>query len=743
MTLTEEYAALALGEHRDPFAILGPHAARKHWVVRCFQPQAERVEVVGSDGARLGTAQPRAESGLFELRLPLPVRPYRLRLFEAGSVREIDDPYRFGPVLSELDRYLIGEGRHQRLYEVLGARPVEFDGVSGVRFAVWAPAARRVSVVGPFNQWDGRRHPMRPHALNGVWDLFVPGLAAGELYKFELIGANGTLLPLKSDPLARRMEPAPGNAAIVHHSAYSWSDAQWMARRAQGSALDRPVAIYEVHLGSWRHRVDRNPADQHRTGRNDAGQSRHRLSYRELADELVAYACDMGFTHLELLPVTEHPFDGSWGYQPIGLFAPTWRHGAPDEFKMFVDACHAAGLGVIMDWVPAHFPRDAHGLAQFDGTHLYEYADPRLGEHRDWGTLVFDFARPQVVNYLIASAQWWIEEYHIDALRVDAVASMLYLDYSREAGEWLPNRHGGNENLDASAFMRHLNDVVHASGAVTMAEESTAWPMVSRPTDVGGLGYTYKWNMGWMHDTLGYMRQDPVHRRYHQDSLTFGLLYAFSENFVLPLSHDEVVHGKASLLGKMPGDAWQRFANLRLLYALMYAYPGKKLLFMGGEFAQEREWDADRALDWELLEHPAHSGIQSLLRDLNRVYTRHAALHQRDCDAGGFAWVDCSDHENSVVAFLRLANDARDHALVLCNFTPLVRRDYRVGVPAAGRYLELLNTDARHYGGSGVGNLGAVSAEAVAAHAHPCSLRLTLPPLAALILVPDIEQIDL
>jgi 1,4-alpha-glucan branching enzyme len=743
VSLSEQFAALARGDHSNPFAILGPHAARKNWVVRCFHPQAERVDVITPDGDHLGAAQPMAVQGLYELRLPLPVVAYRLRVFANGSAHDIDDPYRFGPVLGELDRHLIGEGRHERLYESLGARPVEVDGVAGVQFAVWAPAARRVSVIGPFNQWDGRRHPMRLHKANGVWDLFLPGLADGEMYKFELLGADGTLLPLKSDPLARRMEPPPGNASIVYESKHVWRDAAWMAQRPQSCALDRPLAIYEVQPGSWRHRSDEDRSEQDQSDSNQSdqagtGQTQQRLSYRELAVDLVAYACDMGFTHLELLPVTEHPFDGSWGYQPIGLFAPTWRFGAPDDFKFFVDACHAAGLGVIVDWVPAHFPRDDHGLAGFDGTHLYEYADPRLGEHRDWGTLVFDFSRPEVVNYLIASALWWVEEYHVDALRVDAVASMLYLDYSREPGEWLPNRYGGNENLEAIAFMRGLNEVVHARGAVTMAEESTAWPMVSRPTYVGGLGYTYKWNMGWMHDTLSYMKQDPVHRRFHQDGLTFGLLYAFSENFVLPLSHDEVVHGKGSLLGKMPGDAWQRFANLRLLYAFMYAYPGKKLLFMGAELAQDREWDFDRALDWELLEQPAHGGIQALVRDLNGVYTHHAALHQRDCDPAGFTWVDCSDQEHSVIAFLRLARDTRDHVLVVCNFTPLVRYDYRIGVPSSGRYLELLNTDAQVYGGSGVGNLGAVSTESVAIHDRPYSIRLTLPPLAALLLVPDI-----
>lgn len=715
----EQFAALARGEHTDPFALLGPHTTANAWVVRCFQPAAVRVEVLDGDGSSLGTACEAAVPGLFELQLALPVRPYRLRVHERDGARDIDDPYRFGSALGELDRYLIGEGRHERLFDVLGARLRDIDGVSGVHFAVWAPGARRVSVVGAFNHWDGRRHPMRLHPANGVWDLFIPGIGDGELYKFELLGSHGELLPLKSDPLARRMEPSPGNAAIVHASTYAWNDAAWMSRRADASALNRPLAIYEVHAGSWRRHDER------------------RLSYRELAVELVEYTREMGFTHLELLPITEHPFDGSWGYQPIGLFAPTCRYGSPDDFKFFVDACHAAGIALIIDWVPAHFPRDAHGLAQFDGTHLYEHADPRQGEHRDWGTLIYNFARPEVVNYLIASALWWIEEYHIDALRVDAVASMLYLDYSREDGDWIPNAYGGNENLDAIAFMRRLNEAVHARGAVTMAEESTAWPMVSRPTYLGGLGYTYKWNLGWMHDALGYFQHKPVHRRFHQDALTFGLLYAFSENFILPLSHDEVVHGKGSMIARMPGDDWQRFANLRLLYALMYAYPGKKLLFMGCEFAQQREWNFDRALDWELLGQDPHRGVHQLVRDLNHVYADIPALHQRDCEAAGFSWVDCSDHANSVIAFLRLAEDAGNHALVACNFTPVPRYGYRLGVPAAGCYREVLNTDATIYGGSGVGNLGAVESEQIPAHDRPCSLQLTLPPLAAVILIPD------
>ena len=727
MTLADQLQALAAGQHGDPFALLGPHAARKNWTVRCFQPRAERVEVITRGGESLGEAYALGPEGLFEARVPLPMQPYRLRVHAASEVSDIDDPYRFGSVLGELDRHLIGEGRHERLYDVLGARPLTVDGVSGVQFAVWAPSARRVSVVGPFNQWDGRCHPMRLHPANGVWDLFVPALAPGELYKFELIGADGSLLPLKADPFARQMEGAPGNAAIVHDSAHVWRDEQWLAKRGQASALDRPLAIYEVHAGSWRHRV---------------GEPGRRLGYRELAQELIAYVSDLGYTHIELLPVTEFPFDGSWGYQPIGLFAPTCRFGTPDDFKYFVDACHAAGLALIIDWVPGHFPRDPHGLGWFDGTHLYEHADPRLGEHQDWGTLIYNFGSPEVVNYLIASALWWVEEYHIDALRVDAVASMLYLDYSRAPGAWVPNRHGGNENIEAIDFMRRLNELVHARGAVTMAEESTAWPMVSRPTWLGGLGYTYKWNMGWMHDTLAYMKEDPVHRRYHHDRLTFGLLYGFAENFILPLSHDEVVHGKGSLIARMPGDPWQRFANLRAYYALMYGYPGKKLLFMGGEFAQEREWDFDRALDWHLLDEPRHRGVQALVRDLNRLYRGYAALHQLDCEAAGFEWIDCADRENSVIAFLRRARTADDCVLVVCNFTPVVRKAYRIGVPAGGRYLELLNTDAAQYGGGDVGNLGVVRADPIAAHGRPCSLNLTLPPLATLMFTRERETPD-
>jgi 1,4-alpha-glucan branching enzyme len=592
------------------------------------------------------------------------------------------------------------------------------DGTGGVHFAVWAPNARRVSVVGPFNAWDGRRHPMRLHPANGVWDLFIPGIGDGELYKFELLGPDGQLLPHKADPLARRMEPPPGNASIVYRGTHRWTDDDWMHGRAGRTALDRPLAIYEVHLGSWRRHGERWPI------------------CRELAAELVAYVSEMGFTHIELLPVSEHPFEGSWGYQPIGLFAPTWRLGTPDDFKYLIDCCHTAGIGVILDWVPAHFPRDDYGLARFDGTHLYEHADPRQGAHPDWGTLVFNFGRKEVVNYLLTNALFWLEQYHVDALRVDAVASMLYLDYSRQPGEWLPNERGGNENLEAVAFLRRMNEQVHAAGGVTMAEESTAWPLVSGPTYLGGLGFSYKWNLGWMHDTLAYMREDPVHRRYHHEKLTFGLLYAFNENFILPLSHDEVVHGKGSLLDRMPGDGWQKFANLRLYFAFMYGHPGKKLLFMGSEFAQSREWNHSASLDWHLLDNDFHAGVQRAVRDLNHLYRRSPALYQADVDAAGFDWIDCADHEHSVIAFVRRARDANDFVVVVCNFTPVPRHDYRVGVPSPGHYRELFNSDAAEYAGSGVGNAGAVTAEPIAAHGHADSLRLTLPPLAALFLQP-------
>jgi 1,4-alpha-glucan branching enzyme len=716
-TLETEYQAIVQGRHGDPFRILGPHAARKNWTLRSWQPQAQAVDIVDADGELLAPMQRLQADGLFAAQLPLPVVAYRLRLQEQGDSRVIEDPYRFQSPLGDLDRHLMREGKLGDLAARLGAHPMQIDGVDGVHFAVWAPNASRVSVVGLFNGWDGRRHPMRRHPTGGVWDIFIPGLGRGDYYKYELLDSDGKLLPLKADPFARYMEQAPGNASIVYADDYRWQDENWFSTRRSGSTLDQPMAIYEVHLGSWRRHLQGNQP----------------LGYRELAEQLVGYVSQMGYTHIELLPVSEHPFDGSWGYQPIGLFAPTSRFGSPEDFKFLVDCCHRSDIGVIMDWVPAHFPRDEFGLGRFDGSHLYEHADPRQGAHPDWGTLIFNFGRPEVINYLIANAVFWVEEYHIDALRVDAVASMLYLDYSREDGEWVANQYGGNENLEAVEFLRRMNERVHASGAITIAEESTAWPGVSHPVYTGGLGFSYKWNMGWMHDSLAYFAENPVHRRYHHDKLTFGLLYAFSENFILPLSHDEVVHGKGSLIRRMPGDRWQAFANLRLYYSFMYAHPGKKLLFMGGEFAQVREWNHNQSLDWHLLEQADHAGVQRLLCDLNRLYRDTPALYQLDFSGAGFEWIDCSDTEQCVIAFARHGREPVQLVIAVCNMTPVVRNNYRIGVPRAGRYLERINSDAEVYGGSGVGNLGGVDAEPVPAHGREQSLNLVLPPLATLI----------
>ncbi len=714
----DAFAALADGRHPDPFAVLGLHGADGHRFVRTLQPQAKKVWLLGAKGEQIAEMERVHDAGIFVAVMPPRLRAYRFRIrLHSGDEYEGEDPYRFPSSLGDLDLYLLAEGSHQKVYTALGAHFTSLLGVAGTRFAVWAPNASRVSVIGDFNDWDGRRHVMRLHPGNGIWEIFVPHVGAGTMYKFELLDRNGKLLPLKADPLAHYYEPPPGNASIVYTSTYRWQDDEWMAFRNADPALDQPASIYEVHLGSWRRHVDGNRS----------------LSYRELAEELVNYVRDMGFTHLELLPVTEHPFDGSWGYQPIGMYAPTQRFGVPDDFRYLVDRCHQAGIGVIIDWVPAHFPGDEHGLWHFDGTALYEHEDPRKGRHMDWGTLIYNYGRREVVNYLIGSALYWVDEFHIDGLRVDAVASMLYLDYSRKDGEWLPNEFGGNENLEAVAFMRRLNEVVHAHGAQTFAEESTAWPGVSRPTYDGGLGFTFKWNMGWMNDTLSYMRENPVHRKHHHDKMTFGLVYAFNENFVLPLSHDEVVHGKGSLLGKMPGDEWQRFANLRAYLASMYCHPGKKLLFMGAEIAQASEWNHDTSLDWHLLEFAPHRGMQALVRDLNRIYRQTPALYEIDFTSDGFEWVDWQDRDNSVLSWLRRD---RNGGFVLCvtNFTPVVRYDYRIGAPEAGIYVEVLNTDAAAYGGSNVGNSGSIEATKSAAHGRAYSLSLTLPPLSTLIL---------
>lgn len=708
----------------DPCAVLGMHADSAHGglIVRCLLPRAERVELIGLENGKWYGDFTRLDAcGYFalELRGHEDRFPYRLRVSDPQGTREIDDPYAFPPVLSDFDCHLLAEGTHWDAYRRLGAHPRTVNGVRGVSFAVWAPDAQRVSVVGPFNDWDGRVHAMRKRLECGVWELFLPGITEGELYKFEIRSRDGAIA-LKADPYAFLAEAPPATASrVLIERGFDWSDAAWMSRRQETQARSAPLAIYEVHIGSWR---------QHPDGRQ--------YSYAELADALIPYVLESGFTHIELLPVYEHPFGGSWGYQPTALFAPSSRWGTPGELRAFVDRCHRAGIGVILDWVPAHFPEDGHGLVRFDGTCLYEHEDPRRGRHREWNTLVYNYGRREVSNFLIANALYWLREFHIDGLRVDAVASMLYLDYNREPGQWLPNVYGGRENLEAVTFIKRLNEIVHAEapvGAVMIAEESTAWPMVTRPTYLGGLGFDYKWNMGWMNDTLEYMRHDPVHRRFHHDLLTFGQLYAYSENFILPLSHDEAVHGKRSLLAKMPGDAWQRMANLRLYLAFQYTQPGKKLLFMGGEFGQEREWNHDRELDWGLFAEPEHAGLHQLVRDLNRLYGTLDCLHRHDCDGNGFEWVDCNDSEQSVLSWLRRGRHGEPFALIVCNFTPVPRLGYRVGVPAAGTYREVLNSDGRAYGGTDVGNGGHARTSPVSWHGKPQSLLLDLPPLGALI----------
>jgi 1,4-alpha-glucan branching enzyme len=722
--LESEIDALVRGDCGDPFSLLGPHLEGPAGiVVRCFYPTATRVWVIDHSGKELAELERWHEAGFFAGPIGTPHRnPYRLRISLPDRMIEIDDPYRFPPILGDLDIHLLAEGTHLRLYERLGAQLAEIEGVPGVSFAVWAPNARRVSVVGSFNDWDGRRHPMRKNIESGVWQIFLPGLGAGELYKYEIKAADGRLLPLKADPLAFQAEKPPHTASVVHGpTRFAWEDAAWMGGRQAINQRSAPISIYECHLGSWA-RIE--------------GEGNRYLTYDELGDRLVPYVREMGFTHLELLPISEYPFDGSWGYQPIGAYAPTSRFGTPEGFARFVDRCHRAGIGLFLDWVPGHFPTDAHGLPYFDGTHLYEHADPRLGMHQDWNTLIYNYGRREVANYLLANALFWLERYHVDGLRVDAVASMLYLDYSRKPGQWLPNRFGGNENLEATAFLRRLNELVYGQvpGAVTMAEESTAWPMVSRPTYLGGLGFGYKWNMGWMHDTLRYIGKDPIHRHWHHNDLTFGLLYAFSENFILPISHDEVVHGKGSLLGRMPGDRWQRFANLRAYLGFMFAHPGKKLLFMGCEFAQEREWNHDTALDWGLLSDPFHRGVQSLLRDLNRIYRDLPALHELDCEQPGFEWIDASDQERSLLSFLRRGRNGASIAIAACNFTPVPRPNCRLGVPMPGHYVERVNTDSLFYGGGNIGNGSGVTAESIPWHGRPYSIELTLPPLATLII---------
>jgi 1,4-alpha-glucan branching enzyme len=727
-TLEYDVQRIVHGDHQDPFRVLGMHFVEVNGdpvlVARTFQPGAREVQVVDTESGETTPMERVHRAGFFEATFPYGKSrfPYRFRVeWDDGSESEVEDAYRFSSVLGELDLFLIGEGTDLRLYEKLGAHARMHEGVQGTAFAVWAPNAQRISVVGPFNQWDGRRNVMRLHPGPGVWEIFLPDVGPGAVYKYEIKDRHGGTF-LKTDPVGFRCELRPATASIVHDlGTYRWNDAEWMDRRAQIDPTCGPISIYEVHLGSWRRR---------------GGGEGEMLNYRELAHELGDYVAELGFTHVELLPVMEHPYDPSWGYQVTGYFAPTSRHGTPDDFKYLVDHLHQRGIGVLLDWVPAHFPRDAHGLRRFDGTPLYEHEDPRKGEHPDWGTMVFNFGRNEVRNFLISNALFWLEEYHIDGLRVDAVASMLYLDYSRHEGQWIPNPFGGRENLEAISFLRAVNHLVHerCPGTMMIAEESTAWPGVSHSVERGGLGFHLKWNMGWMNDFLRFIEEDPVHRKYHFNLVTFSLMYAFTERFVLPLSHDEVVHGKRSLLDKMPGDAWQKCANLRTALGLMWAHPGKQLLFMGGEIGQWNEWNESRSLDWNLLDYPLHAGIQRWVRDLNALYRQEPALWQRDFTYDGFEWIDFHDVENSVISFIRRGDDPEEELVFVCNFTPVPRENYRLGVPRPGWYRELLNSDAESYGGSNVGNAGGVDAEAVEAQHRAYSLCLILPPLGTLVL---------
>ncbi len=715
MRLSDEAKAVVTGRHSDPFSFLGPHKENDRTILRVLMPDASRVVAIEEGGQEQELTQV-DQTGLFSG--PISNDRYHLRARFGDREVELEDPYRFPPLLSDFDLHLLGEGNHLHIYDKLGAHPQQLDGVQGVGFVVFAPNAQRVSVVGDFNNWDGRRHAMRVRG-NGYWEIFVPAAVAGNKYKYEIINRNGDLLPLKSDPFAFAAEVRPSTASIV-------LDLNRLPRprRARDglNSVKAPISIYEVHLGSWR----RNP------GRDNSW-----LTYRELAETLPDYVHNIGYTHVELLPISEHPFDGSWGYQPTGMYAPTSRFGSPEDFAALVDAFHKRGIGVLLDWVPGHFPDDPHGLGQFDGTALYEHANPMQGRHLDWGTLIYNFGRTEVSNFLLANALFWLDRYAVDGLRVDAVASMLYLDYSRPQDAWVPNKHGGRENLDAIDFLRRVNTEVFGRypNATTAAEESTAWPQVSRPVEWGGLGFGYKWNMGWMHDTLDYISKDPIHRRHHHGQILFGLHYAFSENFILPLSHDEVVHGKRSILGRMPGDEWQRFANMRAYFAFMFAHPGKKLMFMGSEFAQDTEWNHDVSLPWHLLERPLNNGVQQLVRDLNRLYRTLPALHQRDCEPDGFEWLVMNDADNSVFAWQRKGAAEGDRCVVVVNFTPQVLNDYRVPVPFSGQWREVLNSDSAIYGGSNVGNNGTVTA--VMTRDIP-ELHIVVPPLAAVYFVPEV-----
>ena len=713
----EACRAVVEGRHGDPFAVLGPHLAGKEWRVTVFVPGATRLSLLpkGKGAKPVPAVEVEGLPGLFTGILPKRVE-YRLRAGNDHAEWDFEDSYRFGPVLGEMDEYLLGEGTHRRLWQVLGAHLMTHEGVAGVHFAVWAPNAQRVSVVGDFNIWDGRRNPMRRRGATGVWEIFIPGLKDGASYKYEIRTHDGAVLPLKADPVGFGSEHPPANASVVRDiSPRDWADGDWLKTRAETLHVDAPISVYEVHLGSWK----RAPGNR-------------MLSYLEMAEQLVDYVADMGFTHIEMLPVSEYPFDGSWGYQPVGLFAPTVRHGTPQEFRALVEAAHKKGVGILLDWVPGHFPTDAHGLGRFDGSALYEHADPKEGFHQDWNTFIYNYGRTEVQNYLVSNALYWLEEFHVDGLRVDAVASMLYRDYSRKDGEWVPNKDGGRENYEAIEVLRRANSVAYGEvpGIMMVAEESTAFPGVSRPVDHGGLGFGFKWNMGWMNDTLSYIQKDPIFRKYHHNQMTFGLVYAWSENYILPISHDEVVHGKGSMLGKMPGNAWEKFANLRAYYGFMWGHPGKKLLFMGQEFAQGAEWNHNQSLDWHQLELAEHRGVQSLVRDLNRVYRETPALHVNDSRPAGFEWIDGGDAEGSTFSWLRKA-EGHPSVLVIANMTPVERR-MRVGLPGGRRWLEVLNTDAEGYGGGNRGNLGGLIVEDQGWNGQPASAMVTVPPLATL-----------
>jgi 1,4-alpha-glucan branching enzyme len=704
---------LARGQITDPHAVLGPHPVAGGTLIRAWRPEAQSVACIsgGEVVAKLEQIHP---GGLFEGEADGVLTDYAFEVgYPDGQRFTLRDPYAFAPTIGDLDLHLAGEGKHRRLFEVLGAHVRREKGALGTSFAVWAPSARSVRIVGDFNSWDGRLNPMRAIGSSGIWELFFPDVGPGALYKFEIVGADGRTV-VKTDPFAFATEPPPGNACIVTQSSYSFGDDKWVEQRETTDNLVSPISIYEVHIGSWRRSPDGDI-----------------LTYRDTAVQLADYCREMGFTHVELLPVAEHPFTGSWGYQVSNYFAPTARYGAPDDFRFFVDTLHREGIGVLVDWVPAHFPRDAWALARYDGTALYEHLDPRRGEHPDWGTLIFNYGRNEVRNFLIANALYWIEEFHIDGLRVDAVASMLYLDYSRKEGEWIPNPYGGRENIEAIDFLKELNTAIHSEhpGVLMVAEESTAWPGVSRPVNLGGLGFSFKWNMGWMNDTLTYFHLDPIYRRYHHNQLTFSLWYAFTENFILPLSHDEVVHGKGSLIAKMPGDRWQALANLRSLFAFMWAHPGKQLMFMGSEFAQSREWNHDQSLDWHLLDYDEHQGVQRLVADLNKTYRGIPALWEVDFSPDGFRWIDPNDADNNVISFYRTGAGGDSHLVCVCNFSPIPRTGYRLGLPAPGDYHEVLNTDAEAYGGTNTGNMGTVVAEPVRWHGLDHSCLLTLPPL--------------